>query len=70
MRSWMKSGRLAALIAAALWLVMCASDERFGTATNAISVTATGGAASIIANPLPLDASAGGSGNVSTTVIY
>ncbi len=70
MRSWTKSGHLAALIGAALWLVMCASDERFGAATNAISVTTTGGAPSTIANPLPLDASVGGGGNGSTTAIY
>jgi hypothetical protein len=72
MRSWMKRGRGAALLVATLWLVTCASDRdnQDGTATNAISPTTTGGVPAVIANPLPLDASTGGSANLPTAVAY
>ncbi len=72
MRSWMKNGSVAALIAAAFWLVMCAPDrdDGFGTAANAIGATETGGEPPIIPNPLPLDASIGGSANVPAGVAY
>ena len=68
----MKSGSVAALMAAAFWLVMCAPDrdDGFATAPNAVGPTETGGEPSVVANPLPPAASTGGSANVPAGVAY